>query len=272
VLSERLVTNWYPYDQRIHGELKQRAEAELQAQNTVGQMKQLGGKYTEVELVKSDRVDGKANRAAEHGVRLDNDEWSRTVQNLATTFNQPRSRFFNGRDPAIAGSRSLDLAEEYQTLPVGKLGSLREDDTRFYATAILNKGNNHLKLATVSWLKEPLDFWLARAENRAPKAVAIPGGDYQLPKISEGGCIEDTWMPTAGPLEARVLHTAVRTGNEMIVWGGSIFGANVENSGGRYCAQSGPTPTPSPTPTPCIGRCEPTPRPRPTPRTRPTPP
>lgn len=28
-LAERLVTNWYAYDQRIHGELKQRAEAEV---------------------------------------------------------------------------------------------------------------------------------------------------------------------------------------------------------------------------------------------------
>ena len=28
-LAERLLTNWYAYDQRIHGELKQRAEAEL---------------------------------------------------------------------------------------------------------------------------------------------------------------------------------------------------------------------------------------------------
>jgi hypothetical protein len=30
VLAERLVTNWYAYDQRIHADLKQRAEAELQ--------------------------------------------------------------------------------------------------------------------------------------------------------------------------------------------------------------------------------------------------
>jgi hypothetical protein len=36
-LAERLVTNWYAYDQRIHGELKHRAEAELQAHPTVEQ-------------------------------------------------------------------------------------------------------------------------------------------------------------------------------------------------------------------------------------------
>jgi hypothetical protein len=44
-LAERLVTNWYAGDQMIHGELKQRAEAELQAHPSIGQMKQLTGKY-----------------------------------------------------------------------------------------------------------------------------------------------------------------------------------------------------------------------------------
>ena len=39
-LAERLLSNWYAYDRRIHGELKQRAEAELRAHATVEQMKQ----------------------------------------------------------------------------------------------------------------------------------------------------------------------------------------------------------------------------------------
>src|SRR5437762_1318596 len=42
-LSEWLITNWYAYDQRIHGELRQRAEAELQTHPSVEQMKQLSG-------------------------------------------------------------------------------------------------------------------------------------------------------------------------------------------------------------------------------------
>src|SRR5213594_3478999 len=50
-LAERLLADWYSYDQRIHGELKQRAEAELQSKPAVGQMKQLSGKYSEIELV-----------------------------------------------------------------------------------------------------------------------------------------------------------------------------------------------------------------------------
>ena len=42
-LAERLLTNWYAFDQRIHGELKQRAETELQTRASVEQMKQLSG-------------------------------------------------------------------------------------------------------------------------------------------------------------------------------------------------------------------------------------
>src|SRR6266403_1139249 len=49
-LAERLLTNWYAYDQRIHGGLKESAEAGLRARRTVEQMKQLTGKYTEIEF------------------------------------------------------------------------------------------------------------------------------------------------------------------------------------------------------------------------------
>ena len=45
-LADRLLTNWYAYDQRIHGGLKQRAEAELQTHPAVEQMKQLSGAYS----------------------------------------------------------------------------------------------------------------------------------------------------------------------------------------------------------------------------------
>ena len=66
-LSERLVTNFYAHDQRFHGELKQRAEAELRTHHTVRQMKQTSGNYSEIELVRSDSAArAKTNRDAEH--------------------------------------------------------------------------------------------------------------------------------------------------------------------------------------------------------------
>jgi N-acetylneuraminic acid mutarotase len=58
----------------------------------------------------------------------------------------------------------------------------------------------------------------------------------------------DTWTPTntINAPTARADHTAAWTGSEMIVWGG--YNGSSLNTGGRYCAQSGPTPTPTPTP------------------------
>jgi hypothetical protein len=62
----------------------------------------------------------------------------------------------------------------------------------------------------------------------------------------------DSWTATSivNPPSARELHTAVWTDNEMIIWGGLLFANVGTNTGGRYCAQSGPPPTPTPTVTP----------------------
>src|SRR5882724_4637604 len=59
-LADRLLTNWYARDQTIHGELKQRTEAELRAYASVEQMKQLSGKYTEI-VLRSGSAHGKEN-------------------------------------------------------------------------------------------------------------------------------------------------------------------------------------------------------------------
>jgi N-acetylneuraminic acid mutarotase len=226
-LAERLLTNWYAYDQRIHGELKQHAEADLQAHlpavasaeagNTVEQMKQLSGDYSEIEFVKSDSSDGASNHGTERAVRLDSREWDQAVQTLAATFNK-------------AGA-----AEDYESVPLGKLSSLQEDENRYYATAVIEKGKNRLTLATVSWVKEPLGSWVANAQNQMPATMAATGVGYALPNVSDGStCIDDTWTATAGPPDARYGHTAVWTGSEMIIWGGAYARGSLRNSGARY--------------------------------------
>ena len=99
----------------------------------------------------------------------------------------------------------------------------------------------------------------------------------------------DSWRATTttNTPRARFSHTAVWSGSEMIIWGGDAaptprptatatatptsfarpqladqppaaqgrdrepqsFPDTISNTGGRYCAHSGPTPTPTPTPT-----------------------
>jgi N-acetylneuraminic acid mutarotase len=116
---------------------------------------------------------------------------------------------------------------------------------------------------------------IARAVHKAvwtgSEMIVWGGQGLLFNQLNTGGRYSprtDSWTATSttNAPSARAAHTAVWTGSEMIVWGG-FGGGNDLNTGGRYCAQSGPTPTP----TPCTGRCTPTPRPRPTPAPRPTP-
>ena len=65
----------------------------------------------------------------------------------------------------------------------------------------------------------------------------VPNANYALPTISDAGtgCTPDTWTATStfNAPDARINHTAVWTGSEMIVWGGIGDGMYL-NTGGRY--------------------------------------
>jgi N-acetylneuraminic acid mutarotase len=128
------------------------------------------------------------------------------------------------------------------------------------------------------------DSWVATTTNSAPSArdshtavwtgseIIVWGGVFCCPGIdfSTGGRYNsgtDSWTATniADAPEERWGHTAVWTGSEMIVWGGYNDPNHLNlNTGGIYCAQSGPTAT-------ATLRITPTPRARPSPAPRPTP-
>src|SRR5438094_71137 len=219
-LADRLLRNWYCHDERIHGELKNRAEADLLAHPAVEQMKQTSGKYSEIELARSDNPGEKATRDSAHTVKLKSFEWGQTMHKLAATFHHRG-----------AASQISDA------VPIGVLSPLQEEETSYYATAVIAKSDDHLKLGTITWHKEPLESWLARAEKQPAMTVAA-GASYSLPKISDmaDSCIDDTWTALPGPPDGRIEHTAVWTGSEMIVWGGYGYDDSPHylNTGGRY--------------------------------------
>src|SRR5437870_6240922 len=274
-LAERLVRNLYAHDERFHGELKRRAEADLAAHASVKQMKQTSGAYSETEWMKSDEAQEKVAHAsrlragksaggrlrqatarqgapalqepdAPNAIKLDSTEWQQNVDKLAGSFGvRSRPRGIAGFESsprrvrpvadADASAQSKN-ADSYKALPVGKLSSLQEDDSAYYATAVLNKAKGRLKVATVDWRKEPLKSWLAKAETEAPLTMAAVNHGYTLPSMENpsGSCTDDTWSATfAGVPDGRELHTAVWTGSEMIVWGG-VSSSSYLNSGGRY--------------------------------------
>jgi N-acetylneuraminic acid mutarotase len=228
VLAERLVTDLYAHDQRFHGELKRRAEAELRTHQGVKQMKQTSGTYTEMEWIKdhsaetgSAPVDVKNIQA----VKMNSSEWQESVEKLAKDFGFGVRRHVAAFESAdMSAHPKKAAADEYETLPVRKVSRLQEGDAHYYALAVLNKNKDRLKLATIEWLKEPLRSWLAKAEAKVPTTMAAVTANYTLPVISapSGGCADDTWTltSTTNAPAARENHTAVWTGSEMIIWGG----------------------------------------------------
>jgi N-acetylneuraminic acid mutarotase len=99
--------------------------------------------------------------------------------------------------------------------------------------------SERLQFATVEWRKEPLESWRAKeSQNEMPNVMAAANANYTLPAISDqpSECIGDSWTATTttNAPTARVSHTAVWTGSEMIVWGGSPDNSNYLNTGGKY--------------------------------------
>jgi N-acetylneuraminic acid mutarotase len=249
VLAERLITELYAHDEKFHGELKRRAEAELRTHRSITQMKQTSGMYTEIEWIKGDSANENSTPAdakSVEAVKMNGSEWQESVEKLAKEFGG-----FRGREAAAFGVRrysaafggthvsahSNDASQPYGDIPVGKLSPLQEDDGHYYAVAVMKKGKDRLKLATIAWLKEPLRSWLTKAEAQVPVTMAAVGANYTLPVIGSpsGGCTDDTWTPTSltNAPGGRTYHTAVWTGSEMIVWGGVDFSGYL-NTGGRY--------------------------------------
>ncbi len=85
-------------------------------------------------------------------------------------------------------------------------------------------------------LKQP---FLTKIGTQVPVTTAAVSANYTLPLIAGPSdswspsrqCIENTWTPTttAGAPAPRGYHTAVWTGTEMIVWGGTG-----DSTGGKY--------------------------------------
>jgi hypothetical protein len=189
VLAERLVTELYAHDQRFHGELKRRAEAELRTDPSVRQMKQTSGMYTEMEWIKSDYAEdtdkGGSASPEDDGkaVKMKGSEWQESIEKLAADFS-------NAKEGDALGQ-----------IKTGVLSPLREDEGHYYAVAVTKKGKDRLKLATVARLKEPLQSWVTRAETQVPVTMAANSANYTLPVIASpsGGCTKTRGRPPARP-------------------------------------------------------------------------
>src|SRR5205823_11354416 len=210
-LADRLARNLYAHDERFHGDLKRRAEAELAAHQSVQQMRQTSGTYGEIEWAKSDDESGivgqsrklsglpkdglapasqpntqSAGEAAlqrlqeeKNVLKLTGSEWAENVQKLGVMFATAKTARARPQ-PARHGEGAPSPQKDNETLDAwgqiktGVLSALQEDNDHYYATAVITKGTDRLKLATIAWMKQPFDSWRAKAETRLPVTMAAP--------------------------------------------------------------------------------------------------
>ena len=185
--------------------------------NDATPMRELGGEYerTEWRLVSEEHhaADFGTDRAKHAAIDLSAEEWRQQIERLTESFG-----------PELSPNRHSDLTEE---------------DDRFVVRSVLSKERDRIEIASVSWNKKTFDAWWeegARAvvESKAGVgSVPPPAVGYELRMPVDGECDENSWTELWYVPSERTRHTAVWTGAEMIVWGGSNGGGN-ENTGGRY--------------------------------------
>lgn len=211
-LIEQALRERYATDERFHGDLRRRAQAELSRPATSGERREVVWR-----LASGDADDSQFAVRNPQLQMLDAEQWRAQIAKLQRIFGaerfNPQSAFSRGRNP--------------------QWSALQEDDERFYAVMILEQSAERVKAAMVEWRKTPFDEWWSGVRGQMEMA-ALAGDEYRLPEIAAvaAPCGGDAWTATSttGAPSERLFHTAVWTGSEMIVWGGSGGG----NTGGRY--------------------------------------
>jgi N-acetylneuraminic acid mutarotase len=153
--------------------------------------------------------------------------------------------------PVLAERSMADLSRQDQTMPFESARSNRLPGTSLTTAS----GSMAYTVPKISEGTPPCtdDTWTATSVINAPTArlghtavwtntEMIVWGGFRVPPptyFNTGGRynpITDSWTATTtmNAPSARISHTAVWTGMEMIVWGGGTGSPSVSNSGGRY--------------------------------------
>jgi probable HAF family extracellular repeat protein len=83
---------------------------------------------------------------------------------------------------------------------------------------------------------QPFETWWSKVRGNFSPAVAESSFTYTLPPITANAdpAAPESWSPTFALPEADIIPTAVWTGAEMIIWGGTEVGGGRFSSGSRY--------------------------------------
>ena len=248
VLSERLVTNFYPYDQRFHAEPMQRAEAQHQVPTA---MAAVTANYTLPVIA------GPSGGCAD-------DTWTPTSTTSAPTARGSHTAVWTGSEMIVwggidnsnaylnTGGRYNPSTDSWTATSTTNAPAARAGPTAVWTgnEMIVWGGFNGGSLNTGGRYNPSTNSWTATSTTNAPAAryfqtavwtgseMIVWGGHVGIFSNTGGRYdpITDSWTATSttNAPTARRSHTAVWTGSEMIVWGGVDNNDNFLNTGGRY--------------------------------------
>lgn len=190
ILVDRLIRERYARDERLHAPLQTEAMAALGSMSKVGDLPGAGNESGVIEWVHTSAVTKEDPPHTARARVLGDVAWARTTASLSE-------------------------------IPTGRVSALRESDDSFYVVGILDRDDERIRTVYGLWRKTPFDEWWLESSERFP-ALAPTGTDesFDSPEILGQTCADDRWLATPTGPEGRFAHTAVWTGNEMIVWGG----------------------------------------------------
>lgn len=214
LLAERAAHKAFAKDAELHGELQRQVTAELEAYRCGLPLDRGSGTYREMEWVRSGqdrpRWELMAEEGAERRLILDPAAWQQLSSQLET----------------LVGKAAP-----------GELGPLRDDDESYAASTLLERTEGRVLIATVSWSKPSFDQWWQEHRSDFAPQSSTDGGSYQLTPFAATAPAVAGWTATdltsIGMPAGRAYHSAVWTGSEMIVFGGTD-GAGVFYNGGHY--------------------------------------
>ncbi|MBN2381738.1 hypothetical protein JXQ70_02550 [bacterium] len=242
ILANRLCRMYYAFDDRIQGPLRERVKHELELYSEPAQMKKMSGRYYEYTLeMETDEGNPSHENLNKSSDRqwVGDREWARLRKELILDFQRVTPKESDPQD--ITNDREFlednkdcctteqDLDASWAALRPGSWSRLTEDETCFTVMIIRAKGSDFVTLGKMVWLKTPFDEWLGTISAQLPKAIQEPDYPYSIPECAHADATRNDSWELMG-LQERIVHSAVWTGTEMIVFGGYVAG----NTGARY--------------------------------------
>nr|HPR65020.1 hypothetical protein [Thermoanaerobaculia bacterium]HXK69244.1 hypothetical protein [Thermoanaerobaculia bacterium] len=253
ILTERLFSNWFAWDERIHASLKEDLNRQIATLDPLSFPTWIDGDYEKITIFNGSLSSADSDRSYPGRVVVSADSFSELKAKIlqrdgVLTLEEKRDRFIIRRNLSISDEEIESELRQYAKINPKEWLS-RHSDYLDYSKlrGVTSAGDMELRSPIVG--EEVPDSWrmesfvpVGRSDHSAVwtgTEMIIWGGfccgDSFFGTGARYNPTTDTWTPTSmvNAPSPRAYHTAIWTGNEMVIWGGGDSD-EVFNTGGIY--------------------------------------